>query len=111
MNEQIGALLIEIIKQGGILALWGIGIWLVIGLLRVTTICLAIYLVVKVVCQAITTNYKVHKEQQAMRVHLLSEECSRKVSQALDSFSKESLTVVNELKLQLIELKKHFKKN
>ena len=110
MTDQIGHYLLEIVKAGGPLAIWGVTIWLVFKVLGIFLVMLFLYLGVKVVCQCISNNYKVDKELSAQQVHLLSQEVSGRMEQALDSFSKDCLTAVRELKVLLEGLKKPSKK-
>ena len=110
MTEQIGHYLLEIVKAGGPLAIWGVTIWLVFKTLSILLVVLFLYLTSRVVCNCVTTNYKVSKELSAQRIHLLSQEISGRMEQALDSFSKDCLTAVRELKVLLDELKKPSKK-
>lgn len=110
MEQTIMNGLLELVKTGGPLALWGISIWLILGIVRISVVVLAAYLAVKVICQTIQVNYKIKHEINTQRVHLLSEQVSRQLTDSLNSFTKESLVVVNELKAQLTELKELLKK-
>ena len=110
MTDQIGYYLLELVKAGGPMALWGVTIWLAFKILGIFLVVLLPYLSVKIICQTITTNYKICREVQGHQVQLLSKEVSARMEQALDSFSKDCLTAVRELKVLLEELKKRSKK-
>lgn len=97
--------IIELVKQGGPLALWGIFIWLGLNLIKLVVVSVVFYLVVKTICNTITTNYKVHKECKSQRISLLSETISHQVSDSLNTFSKESGALATELTKLLRELK------
>lgn len=97
---------IELVKQGGPYALWGLAIW---GFLRVclaAVVLVVLYLSVSVICQCITTNYKVSKELRDSRITLISKEVSDKLSQTLEQFSKDYQDALRELKKQTEDSKK-----
>jgi len=97
--------LVELVKQGGPLALWGIGIWLIVGLIKIFVVCLFLALAIRLITNCIANCYKINKEVSAQRIQILSHQVSDKLTTSLDNFLKESLVVVNELKVQLKELK------
>ena len=109
VTDTLGHYLLEIVKAGGPMALWGIGIWLIMGIIRLVILGLVIYGVVRLIARTILKCYEIHKQTTAQRIHLLSQEVSSRLTTTLDNFSTESLVVVNELKTQLTELKELLK--
>ena len=97
--------LIELVKQGGPLALWGITIWLIVGLVRSLVICLVLYFIVKLVVNCINNNYKISKEVSGQRVQLFSQEVSQRFQTSMDNFLKDSSAILKELETQLKDLK------
>jgi hypothetical protein len=93
--------LVEIIKQGGPLALWGVGLWLLIGLMRIFLVGLVVYLVVKIVCRTIL-DYKVASFKQ---VTLVSEQMGKDIASCLDNFVNNAEVLFTKLESQLNELK------
>jgi hypothetical protein len=105
INREIMVTLVELLKQGGPLALWGLGIWLIVGVLKILVVSGVVYLVVRLISHTLITCYKINKGASVQRIHLLSQEVSKQLTDSLDNFSRESLAVVSELKKQLAELK------
>ena len=103
--------LVEIIKTGGLMALWGISIWLIIGLVKLVVFCLAVYFIIQMICNTISNNYKIHKELDSRRIHLLSSQVSQDLCNSLDSMNKEFLAILRELEKKLNELSATSKKN
>ena len=94
--------LVEIIKQGGPLALGGVAIWLIIGLVKVLVVLWVVYLVVKIVCKTIL-DYKVASFKQ---VQLLSQEVSSNLVMAMEAFTASGEQLFKKFESQLEELKK-----
>ncbi len=106
MPNQVASYLVEIIKSGGPMALWGIGIWMTVNLIKVAIISLLAYLAIRQVTSAAVQYHKDTLTNKVLRVTLLSEEVSKKFSDSLDSFSLESTSILKEIEKQLNELKK-----
>ncbi len=111
MNIEIYNALLELVKQGGHLALWGIFIWLFLGIIRLTIICLATYLVVKVVCRTISDNYKISKTLQDTKVTLVGSEVASRLLAGMEERDTAFKTIFTDLNAQLHELKGFLKKN
>ncbi len=106
MPNQVANYLLEIIKTGGPIALWGIGIWMTVNLIKIAIVSWLAYLAVKQVSASVVQYHKDTLTNKVLRVTLLSEEVSKKFSDSLDSFSLESTNILKEIEKQLNELKK-----
>jgi len=106
MNIEIYNALIELVKQGGSLALWGVGIWLGFKLLQVLVVCSVLYLVVGLITHCIIQIHGERNKAKGLRVHLLSEEVSTRFSKELDKFSEESLGILKGMQERLDSLSK-----
>jgi len=104
INATIMNTLVELLKAGGPMALWGLSIWLVLGLVRMALLCLVIYLVVKQVCQTIRDNYRVSKELRDSKIHLLSQEVSKQFSDSLEDFQENTERILKDLEKALNSL-------
>ena len=101
INATIMNTLIELLKTGGPMALWGLAIWLLLGLVRTVVLCLVIYLVIKQICLTIRETYKVSKELRDSKIHLLSQEVSKQFSDSLEDFQKNTERILKNLETAL----------
>lgn len=106
MTDTIGHYLLEIVKAGGPLALWGIFIWVSLGIVRLSIVCLIVYMALKVICNTITTNYKISKEIRDSKISLISEQVSQILTKTLQDFSQETQAILKDIEKELKELKK-----
>lgn len=104
MNIEIYHALIELIKQGGTLALWGIAIWLVISLMKVLAICLVVYLVGRLISKTILGICKTQADFKATQVPLLSQAISGKLLQTLEDYHQSVNLLLRSLQEQLNRL-------
>lgn len=106
MNIEVYNALIQLIKEGGTLALGGIAIWMTIGLIKTVTVSWLAYLAIKVVSASVVAYHKDTLTNKVLRVTLLSEEVSKKFSDSLDSFNLDSTTILRDIQKSLDDLKK-----
>lgn len=106
MTETIMQCLVEMIKQGGQLAIWGIFIWVGFSAVKVVSVVLGLVVIVRLVMHTIHNCYKINKETQSQRIHILSESISSKLEKSLDEFQSQSISVLKELQKELEELSK-----
>lgn len=100
MTLEMYKALIELVQQGGTLALWGVGIWLVFTTVKVAILSLVAYLVVRSVVGAVVTVHNARLAYKATQVSLLSKEVTKDLIAYLDSF-RDSLTgLLKDLELQ-----------
>lgn len=110
INATIMSTLVELLKQGGPIALWGLGLWLFFSIIRFVVVSLTVYLVVKIVCQTISTNYKISKEISGQRIQLVSEKVSERLETALKSFSEKAGVLLEDLEKLVKNLQKSLNK-
>lgn len=86
MNKEILDAFLAIINQGGAYALWGVGIWLLVSLVKCLAILLTAYLIVRLLVIGIL-QFRISKLE---RFYLTSKEASDKLEQCLRDISQKS---------------------
>ena len=81
--------LIDIVKEGGMLGLWGLGIYLVLNLVRLLAVIWVIYNIVKLIMQTITNFFTIKLLGHKERISLVSEDVSKKLQETIGTFSKD----------------------
>jgi len=100
MSDTILNALIELVKAGGPLALWGIGIWLSFTVFKVFLVGLVGYLVVRTVCNTVISVYQASLNHKREQVSLLSKEVIKDLTTYLDSFRDSLSALLKDLELQ-----------
>jgi hypothetical protein len=77
--------LVEMVKQGGTLAIWGIFVWMTLGIVKSGLLLGAVYLVIRLICNNINSYQCLKHFSNKEQVSLLSP----KVSRRLEDFLKE----------------------
>ena len=106
MGIEILNALLEMVKLGGVYAIWGVAIWTGIQLLKVLVVLAFLFGVVKVICTTILS-------YQSRRIHnitLISEALSAELKDSLTSFVTETQSVVSRLNTELENLSKNSNK-
>jgi hypothetical protein len=106
MNIEIYKALIELVRQGGTLALGGIGIWMTIGLIKTVVVSWVVYLAIKQVSVSVVAYHKDILTNKVLRVTLLSEEVSKTLMDTLHSYSQETQDILKDIETRLKDLQK-----
>jgi len=110
MSEQILAAIVEMVKQGGTLAIWGILAWGGIQLLKIFliggTICLVLRMISRVFSECHSRQCSVKQEQ----VSLISKELEGRLLKTLKDYSESVNGILTDISLQLSGLKKESEK-
>lgn len=107
MEMQILNALVDLVKQGGAMALWGIGIYLTVQLAKVVVIWGLTTVMVRILSEAF---FKVMGLRLLIRkdsISLISSKASEHITTALTEWSDKVTAVVQELEKKLSDLKKN----
>lgn len=86
MNKEILDAFLAIINQGGAYALWGVGIWLLVSLIKALAGLLTVYLV----CRLLVVGIMQYRAVKLERISIISQEASAKLEQCLRDISQKS---------------------
>lgn len=109
INGQIMSTLLELLKQGGPMALWGMAIWLTVGLIRLIVICSMVYLVTRTVKATVLGVYKAKLDFKASQISVLTTQVSTHLSQTLEDYHKSVTAILNSIDEHLKLLKEKSK--
>lgn len=97
MAVEILNALVELVKQGGTIALWGIGIWLTLTGFKVCLVVWAVWLMVYKVCNLCLNYLMLRFISNKDKVSLISEQASQTILQSLKCYQDETSSSMKDL--------------
>ena len=98
--------LVDIVKQGGVYALWGIGIWMGIGLLRVAIIGGVVWAVIRLLVQSINNYLAIRFLTRKDNIQILSDKVSGHITKCLQDYQDRTSQALNDFLKDANELLK-----
>ena len=109
MQKEILEALVEMIRQGGTLAVWGIFVYLLMGIIKVAVTGGFLWITIK----CVATNWRGYLERKldskAQSLKVFSDKASTRLVSCLDSYHKEVEIILKDIQTQLENLKKNSK--
>lgn len=110
MDKEILQAMVEMVKTGGQTAVWGVGIYWLMVLLKTVVItggwilCLS---QIRITLTHCWDNYQINKDR---RITLISDKVSKTISDTMETFQKNTMDILKDLTEQLNKLKDSSKK-
>ncbi len=110
MEMQILTALVDLVKQGGQMALWGVAIYLILQLAKVVVIWGSITLIVRLICSAVFKGLGMRLLIKRDSISLMSDKATNHLSEAMTKWSNEVSEVILKLETRLNDLLKSSEK-
>lgn len=105
MEKEILTALVEMVKSGGQMAIYGIAVYWGMTILKLAVHGGLIWVCLRLICTTIIKAWELRLDKRASDITLLSEECSKQILDTINSFSKENIAILKDIEMQLKVLK------
>lgn len=105
MEKEILTALVEMVKQGGTLAIIGIGVYWLMAILKLAVHGGILWVVCRLACSTIVRCLELRLDKRNSTISLLSKECATSICTTLDSIAKEQQAILKDIDEELRALK------
>lgn len=105
MDKEILNALIEMIRSGGTLAIWGIVTYSLMQILKIAVTGGILCWIVSALCSLVKHCWDNYQREKATRVSLLSQDLTTKFTEVFSALSAEITTLLRELRTQFEDLR------
>jgi len=105
MQQELLSALVELVKEGGTLALWGVFVWFLMQIIKVGVIGGILWGIVRSLCHLVQRIYSAKLDFKEKQVPIISEQASSTVISCLDSYQNSVNKVLERIDSQLEKLK------
>lgn len=102
--------LVEMVKSGGMYALWGIAIWLLMNLLKIGLIGGIIWAIIRLVVFSVQHYLTLRLLSRKENITLLSKQCSKHIVDAIKEYQTQTGDAMKSLIVRVKELKQNSEK-
>ena len=104
MEKEILNAIVEMVKQGGQLAVWGVFVYLFMQIVKVGTIGGITWLIVKTLCQTLARCWELAQDRRKEAITLLSTDLQSKMVDSLEGFQKSTTAILAVFEQRLADL-------
>lgn len=101
MEKEILNAIVEMVKQGGQLAVWGVFVYLFMQIVKAGTIGGITWLIVKTLCQTLSRCWELAQDRRKEAITLLSSDLQTKLLASLTEFQGSTTTILQDLENRL----------
>lgn len=105
MEKEILTALVEMVKSGGQMAIYGIAVYWGMTILKLAVHGGLIWICLRLICTTVIKAWELRLDKRASDITLLSSEACKDFTKALDTLSKENLAILKDIELRLTALK------
>lgn len=101
MEKEILNAIVEMVRQGGQLAVWGVFVYLFMQILKVAVSGGIIWIIIRTICTTFLGGLELHIRKRSEEITLLSEEVSASLTNTLEQYSKSMTEVLESIERQM----------
>lgn len=105
MEKEILTALVEMVKQGGTLAIVGIGVYWLMAILKLAVHGGIVWLVFHLICKTFIRAWELRLDKRNSTITLLSEQASKDICNRFQDISSETTAILKDIEAELKVLK------